>query len=91
MNPAPLRDDVFAAANRVAGAAPGCHKRFLPLPTVVGMDGQGRTEVLLRLAYNEKLGSGKAHDLLKAAMKPNYAIKEVVPLFAAFNNYGAEL
>jgi hypothetical protein len=90
MNPAPLRDDVFAAANRVAGAAPGCHKRFLALPTVVGMDGQGRTEVLLRLAYNEKLGSVKAHDLLKAAMKPNYTITKVVPLFAAFNNYGAE-
>jgi hypothetical protein len=86
MNPDPLRDDVFAAANRVAGAAPGCHKRFLPLPTVVGMDGQGRTEVLLRLAYNEELGSVKTHDLLKAAMKPNYAIKKVVPLFVTFNN-----
>jgi hypothetical protein len=86
MHPHPLRDDVFAAAKDVAGAAPGCDKRFLPLPTVVGTSGQGKTEVLLRLANNEDIGGVKAHDLLKDAMKAkDLAIEKVVPLFATFN------
>jgi hypothetical protein len=85
MHPHPLQEDVFKAAKRVAGAAAGCHQRFLPLPTVVGTSGQGKTEVLLRLANNELLDGVKAHDLLTHAMIPRYTIKKVVPLFATFN------
>jgi hypothetical protein len=85
MNPGPLRADLLEVAKLLAELGPRVDQSHIPLPTVVGPAGQGKTEVLLRLANNEKLGGVTAHKLLVRAMKPRYDIKKVVPLFATFS------